>query len=152
MPKSAMADDPEGRSLGGTVRVCLLPRVPWNQPTNAMYQLGAGPASLFFRRILMPPLLYLRGVFWVLITSKRPTFVLGRGYPQGVWFLFSRRVCSEICACISGSTDFVVSSCTKPQVAWSHQRWSAFLRCTIALARHLGELGCVYCRVHAQPA
>jgi len=60
----------------------------WNQPTNAMYQLGAGPASLFLRRILMPPLLYLRGVFWVLITSRRPTFLLGRGYPQGVWFYF----------------------------------------------------------------
>ncbi len=37
---------------------------------------------------LMPPLLYLRGVFWVLITSKRPTFLLGRGYPHGVWFYF----------------------------------------------------------------
>jgi len=60
----------------------------WNQPTGALYRIGAGPAALFFRRILMPPLLYLRGVFWVLITSKRPTFLLGRGYPHGVWFYF----------------------------------------------------------------
>jgi hypothetical protein len=60
----------------------------WNQPTNALYRIGAGPAAVFLRRILMPPLLYLRGVFWVLITSKRPTALLGRGYPHGVWFYF----------------------------------------------------------------
>jgi hypothetical protein len=60
----------------------------WNQPTSALYRIGTGPAALFLRRILMPPLLYLRGVFWVLITSKRPTFLLGRGYAHGVWFYF----------------------------------------------------------------
>jgi len=60
----------------------------FNQPTNALYRIGAGPGALFLRRMLMPPLLYLRGVFWVLITSKRPTFLLGRGYPHGVWFYF----------------------------------------------------------------
>src|SRR5215469_16081716 len=60
----------------------------WNQPTDALYRMGSGPAALFLRRMLMPPLLYLRGVFWVLITSKRPTFLLGRAYPHGVWFYF----------------------------------------------------------------
>src|SRR5260370_9400644 len=36
----------------------------------------------------MPPLLYLRGVFWVVITGRRPTFILGHTYPHGVWFYF----------------------------------------------------------------
>ena len=60
----------------------------WHQPTNALYQIGTGPAALFLRRLLMPPLLYLRGVFWVLITGRRPTFILGQAYPHGVWFYF----------------------------------------------------------------
>lgn len=60
----------------------------WNQPSDALYRIGSGPAALFLRRMLMPPLLYLRGVLWVLITSRRPTFLLGRGYPHGVWFYF----------------------------------------------------------------
>ena len=60
----------------------------WNQPTGALYRIGSAPAALFLRRMLMPPFLYLRGVFWVLITSKRPTFLLGRAYPHGVWFYF----------------------------------------------------------------
>ena len=60
----------------------------WNQPTDALYRLGASPAALVLRRILMPPLLYQRGVAWVLITSRRSTFLLGRGYPHGVWFYF----------------------------------------------------------------
>ncbi|HVH73245.1 MAG TPA: hypothetical protein VNB49_19350, partial [Candidatus Dormibacteraeota bacterium] len=29
-----------------------------------------------------------RGVFWVLLTTKRPTFILGRSYAHGVWFYF----------------------------------------------------------------
>lgn len=60
----------------------------WNQPTDALYRVGTGHAALVLRRILMPPLLYLRGVAWVLITSRRATFLLGRGYPHGVWFYF----------------------------------------------------------------
>jgi len=60
----------------------------WHQPTNALYRLGTGPLALFFRRALLPPLQYFRGVFWVLLTSKRPTFILGQAYPHGVWFYF----------------------------------------------------------------
>jgi hypothetical protein len=86
----SVADDTEGRSLGG--RRCsfyvFYLVFSWNQPTNALYRLGASPVALFFRRLLMPPLLYVRVVFWVVITSKRPTFLLGRGYPRGVWFYF----------------------------------------------------------------
>src|SRR5207302_5672729 len=60
----------------------------WHQPTSALYRLGTSPVALFFRRALMPPLLYLRGIFWVLLTSKRPTFILGQTYSHGVWFYF----------------------------------------------------------------
>ncbi len=60
----------------------------WNQPTDPLYRLGTGHGALVLRRILLAPLLYLRGVAWVLITSRRSTFLLGRGYPHGVWFYF----------------------------------------------------------------
>jgi 4-amino-4-deoxy-L-arabinose transferase-like glycosyltransferase len=60
----------------------------WHQPTDALDRIGASPAALVLRRLLFPPLLYLRGVFWVLITGKRPTFILGHTYPHGVWFYF----------------------------------------------------------------
>jgi Dolichyl-phosphate-mannose-protein mannosyltransferase len=60
----------------------------WHQPTDALYKLGAGPVALVVRRLLLAPLLYVRGVFWVLLTSKRPTFVLGHAYAHGVWFYF----------------------------------------------------------------
>lgn len=60
----------------------------WHQPTNALYRLGSGPVALFFRRALLPPVIYFRGVFWVLISSARPTFILGRTYSHGVWFYF----------------------------------------------------------------
>jgi 4-amino-4-deoxy-L-arabinose transferase-like glycosyltransferase len=59
-----------------------------HQPTNALYRIGDSPLALLLRRLLMPPFLYLRGVFWVLITGRRPTFLLGHAYPHGVWFYF----------------------------------------------------------------
>ena len=30
----------------------------------------------------------LRGLGWVVLTGNRPTFLLGRAYPHGVWFYF----------------------------------------------------------------
>ena len=60
----------------------------WHQPTTTLYKLGNGPVALFFRRALLPPLLYLRGVFWVIISGVRPTFILGHSYSHGVWFYF----------------------------------------------------------------
>jgi hypothetical protein len=60
----------------------------WHQPSDALYRLGTGPLALFFRRLLLPPVLYLRGVFVVLLTGRRPTFILGQSYPHGVWFYF----------------------------------------------------------------
>src|SRR5580704_6255931 len=59
-----------------------------NQTTDVLYRLGHGPAAIPLRRLLMPPWLYLRGVAMVLITSSRPTFILGHTYPHGVWFYF----------------------------------------------------------------
>src|ERR1700686_4363042 len=59
-----------------------------NQPTNALNRLAHGAATDPFRRILIPPWLYLRGVLIVLITASRPTYILGHGYPHGVWFYF----------------------------------------------------------------
>jgi 4-amino-4-deoxy-L-arabinose transferase-like glycosyltransferase len=60
----------------------------WHQPTTALDRMGTGPVALFLRRFLLPPVLYLRGVFWVLLTSRRPTFILEESYPHGVWFYF----------------------------------------------------------------
>jgi hypothetical protein len=60
----------------------------WHQPTDALERMGVGPVSLILRRLFLPPVLYLRGVFWVVITGRRPTFILGHAYPHGVWFYF----------------------------------------------------------------
>lgn len=60
----------------------------WHQPSNALYRLGTGPLALFFRRLLLPPVLYLRGVFVVLLMGRKPTFILGQSYPHSVWFYF----------------------------------------------------------------
>jgi hypothetical protein len=59
-----------------------------HQPTTALDRLGHGAATEPLRRILMPPWLYLRGALIVLITGSRPTYILGRAYPHGVWFYF----------------------------------------------------------------
>jgi hypothetical protein len=59
-----------------------------HQPTNALYRLGDGSLALLLRRLLMPPMLYLRGVSFVLLSGRRPTFILGHTYPHGVWFYF----------------------------------------------------------------
>jgi Dolichyl-phosphate-mannose-protein mannosyltransferase len=60
----------------------------WNQPSDALDFLGSGTAPLLIRRILMPPFLYLRGLFLFAVGSSRPTFILGHTYPHGVWFYF----------------------------------------------------------------
>ncbi len=59
-----------------------------NQSTDVLNRLGHGSAAVPMRRLLMPPWLYMRGVLLVLITASRPTFILGHGYPHGVWFYF----------------------------------------------------------------
>src|SRR5215470_10482587 len=149
MAPGAMANDAEGRSLGGAVRVCLLPRVLLESAhqcplSNRGWSGGSLPPPHTDASSVVP-------ARSILGSHHQQTADVSSGarISAGRLVLFSGGVCSEICACISGSTDFVVRSCAKPQMAWSHQCWSAFLRCTFALARHLGELGRVYCRVHA---
>jgi 4-amino-4-deoxy-L-arabinose transferase-like glycosyltransferase len=58
------------------------------QTTDILYFVGHGPAFVPIRRLLMPPWLFLRGLFMVLITASRPTFILGHTYPHGVWFYY----------------------------------------------------------------
>jgi 4-amino-4-deoxy-L-arabinose transferase-like glycosyltransferase len=60
----------------------------WYQSTNVLEIIGAGPAALLLRRLLMPPVLYLRGALWVVLTGRRGTFLLGHAYPHSVWFYF----------------------------------------------------------------
>ena len=57
----------------------------WNESDAVLRDLRGGPA---LRRILMPPWLYLRGLFLLALSSSRPAYLLGRRYPQGVWFYF----------------------------------------------------------------
>lgn len=58
------------------------------QATLALYFLGSNPIALFFRRLLFPFALFFRGLFWVIVTGSRPTFILGHHYSHGVWFYF----------------------------------------------------------------
>ncbi|HYL85253.1 MAG TPA: glycosyltransferase family 39 protein [Candidatus Angelobacter sp.] len=60
----------------------------WNQPTDFMQFLGRNPASLLLRRLLMPPVLYFRGLTLFALSSPRVTFILGHSYPHGKWFYF----------------------------------------------------------------
>ncbi len=60
----------------------------WRQPTDTLEVLGHGTSALLLRRLLMPPWDYLRGLFFVVVTSSRPTFLLGHSYSHGVWFYF----------------------------------------------------------------
>ncbi len=60
----------------------------WNQPVEIPMLAGHGPLAAILGRLLMPPWLLLRGLGWVVLTGSRPTFLLGRAYPHGVWFYF----------------------------------------------------------------
>ena len=60
----------------------------WNQPVDIPGFAGHGPLLALAGRLLMPPWLFLRGLGWMLLTSVRPSFLLGRAYPHGVWFYF----------------------------------------------------------------
>lgn len=59
-----------------------------NQPSDSLALLGHNFAALVLRRILLPAWLFLRSVGFFLLTSRRPTFVLGHNYTHGVWFYF----------------------------------------------------------------
>jgi hypothetical protein len=61
----------------------------WNESTDSFSLIPHFPASPFLRRLLMPLWLYARGlVVFALSAGSRPTFILGRSYPHGIWFYF----------------------------------------------------------------
>ncbi len=60
----------------------------WNEPTDSLKIIGHNMASLFLRRLLMPPWIYLRGLALFVLIGKPPAFILGHSYPHGVWFYF----------------------------------------------------------------
>jgi hypothetical protein len=60
----------------------------WNQSMDIPGFANHGPLLAIAGRLLMPPWLFLRGLAIVLVTGVRPSFLLGRAYPHGVWFYF----------------------------------------------------------------
>ncbi len=61
----------------------------WNQPTDSFNFIPHFPASPLLRRLLMPLMVYFRGLIgFVLGAGSRPTYILGHAYPHGVWFYF----------------------------------------------------------------
>ena len=59
-----------------------------NQPVDIPGLADSGPLGTLLGRFLMPPWLILRGLALFLLTSRRPTFLLGQWYPHAVWFYF----------------------------------------------------------------
>jgi len=59
-----------------------------NQPIVVPWFDNHGLAALLAGRLLMPPWLFLRGLGMVLLSSPRPTYILGQHYTHGVWFFF----------------------------------------------------------------
>jgi hypothetical protein len=60
----------------------------WNEPSDSLGLPGHSPAALLLHRLLMPPLIYLRGLAIFALTGKPPAYLLGHSYPHGVWFFF----------------------------------------------------------------
>jgi len=60
----------------------------WNEPSDSLGFSGHSPAALLLHRLLMPPLIYLRGLAIFAFTGKPPAYLLGHSYPHGVWFFF----------------------------------------------------------------
>lgn len=79
--------------IGGVFRAALIVYVvyavfTWNQPTWVLDHLPGGAVMAPVRRLLMPAWEYLVGALLVVVTSSRPTFILGQWYSHGVWFYF----------------------------------------------------------------
>lgn len=87
----------------GLVYLVSLPFM-WNTPALRACSLGAGHSARLrpwlaalqgwleahpaWTHLLMPPLLYARGLGEVLASLKRPMFLLGHHYAEGHWFYF----------------------------------------------------------------
>ncbi len=82
-----------GNLIKGTVLAALVVYavylvLSWHEPTDSFSAIPHFPASPVLRRLLMPPWVFLRGFLIFLLTSNRPTFILGKPYPHGEWFYF----------------------------------------------------------------
>jgi hypothetical protein len=77
-----------GTLLAGLLVYAAYLALSWNEPTVSFSAIPHFPASPIFRRLLMPPWIFLRGFFTFAVTASRPTFILGHSYPHGVWFYF----------------------------------------------------------------
>jgi hypothetical protein len=60
----------------------------WNEPTDLLKIIGSGWAALALRRLLLPLVTYLGGVFLFAFGATRPTYLLGHIYSHGVWYYF----------------------------------------------------------------
>jgi len=78
----------KGTLLAGVVVYTVYLVLSWNQPTDSFSIIPHFPASPAVRRMLMPLWMYLRGLIGFAFMSSRPTYILGRSYPHGVWFYF----------------------------------------------------------------
>jgi 4-amino-4-deoxy-L-arabinose transferase-like glycosyltransferase len=78
----------KGTLLAGVVVYAVYFALTWKQPTDSFSMIPHFPASAVLRRLLMPLWTYFRGLAGFALMSSRPTFILGHGYPHGVWFYF----------------------------------------------------------------
>jgi hypothetical protein len=60
----------------------------WNQPMLIPGLAGHGVFAAFAGRLLMPVWVVVRGLFFVVISGNRPTFILGQRYLHGIWFYY----------------------------------------------------------------
>lgn len=58
------------------------------QPSTPVDFLGDGAALTVLKRLLLPAWLYARGVFIVLLSSVRPSYLFGQHLPHGAWYYF----------------------------------------------------------------
>lgn len=77
----------QGTLLAALVVYAVYFVLSWNQPTDSLALVNV-PASALLRRVLMPIWLYLQGFLLFALTASRPTYLLGKAYPHGVWFYF----------------------------------------------------------------
>src|SRR5215469_3486853 len=147
-----MAENAERRTLGSSIRISLLLRLLLESTHGC-----ALPHGFWSRSSLPPPHadasfpVPARGILGTYHKQTTDVYPREAISPRRL-VLFSSRLRSEIPTGISGLVGSFVSRCAKPPLAWSYRRSSTSDKCTSALAGPLGELACVYCGVHAQPA
>jgi hypothetical protein len=60
----------------------------WNEPSDALSRIGIGPLALLVRRLLMPLLVYISGLFLMLMMGSRSSYLFGHVLPHGVPYYF----------------------------------------------------------------